>query len=160
MAAHIHFDSRTSAASEPCGLCLRPSPHCRFHLKKGKGANSGIQIDYEKSLCAKLMTFSYSVAASSTTSSPCSNVPMLCPWCSKSEPAIWRYNMPHHVKSKHPHVSLRENEDMWKIGNSEKQELRKIWDKRHEIKKSRKGKKNSKPSLVISDAHSSRYTLR
>jgi hypothetical protein len=68
--------------------------------------------------------------------------------------------MPHHVKSKHPHVSLRENEDMWKIGNSEKQELRKIWDKRHEIKKSRKGKKNSKPSLVISDAHSSRYTLR
>ena len=28
--------------------------------------------------------------------------------------------------SKHLHVSLIENEDMWKIGNSEKQELKKI----------------------------------
>ncbi|KAF8223061.1 hypothetical protein L208DRAFT_1318932, partial [Tricholoma matsutake] len=159
MAAHFNFDSRTNAASEPCGLCLQLSPHCIFRLKKGKGANSGVQIDYEKSTCANLFTFSYSVAPSSTSSSPCSNVPILCPWCLKSEPAVWQYNMPHHVKSKHSHVSLRENEDMWKIGNSEKQELKKIWDQCHKIKKTQKGKKSSMPSLIISAVHSSHYML-
>lgn len=118
MAGHFHFDLKTNVASEPCGLCLHPLPHCTFCLKKGKDTNSGVQIDYEKSTCANLLTFSYSVTASSTSSSPCSNVPIVCPWCLKSEPAVWQYNMLHHVKLKHPHVSLRENKDMWKIGNS------------------------------------------
>ncbi|RXW13089.1 hypothetical protein EST38_g12763, partial [Candolleomyces aberdarensis] len=40
MAVHILFDPKVKASDEPCGLCLRPSPICRFYLKKGKGSQA------------------------------------------------------------------------------------------------------------------------
>ena len=160
MAAHIHFDPGIDSTKEPCGFCLRPSPLCVFYLKKGKGADASQQLDYARSTCANMTTFSYSVAALSSASSPCSNVPIRCSWCSDSAAAVWRYNMPHHVKAKHPYVSLQDHGDVWKIGNSEKHELRRVWDNRHKVKKSRKKNKASMTLLNISDAHSSHLALR
>jgi len=69
--AHILYDPGAIHAKDTlCGLCLRPSPLCQFFLTKGKGTNGN------------------RVAAESTASSPCSNVPIQCPICAKSEPAI------------------------------------------------------------------------
>ena len=69
MAAHILFDAGIKRSNEPCGLCLRPSPLCKFYLKKGKGAGASDQIDFAKSTCANKIHFSYAVASSSTSSS-------------------------------------------------------------------------------------------
>lgn len=161
MAAHLLFDQKINRFSEPCGLCLRPSTaSCIFYLKKAKGADGSVQIHHKKSECSNMLTFSYGIAASSTPSSPCSNVPISCPWCPESAPAIWRYNMASHVKTKHSYVSLPENEFLWKIGGSEKAALKKIWESRNKTKKSRKTKANSQPALVISAAHSSTRSLQ
>jgi hypothetical protein len=159
-AAHILFDSKMDPTSEPCGLCLRPSPRCKFHLKKGKGSDANPQVNYDKSTCANMQTFSYAVAAISTNSSPCSNVPIHCSWCSQSAPAIWQYNMYHHIKTHHAYVSLKDHENIWKIGKSEKDGLKKIWANRHKVKKTCKPKKQSIAPLVISEAHVSNQILR
>jgi hypothetical protein len=68
--------------------------------------------------------------------------------------------MPHHVKAKHPYVSLQDHGDVWKIGNLEKHELRRVWDNRHKVKKLRKKNKASITLLNISDAHSSHLALQ
>lgn len=158
-AGHSLFDINMNISSEPCGFCSRPSGVCIFYLKKGKGADTSIQIDYKRSTCPYLAKFSYSVAAVSSPSSPCSNVPVRCQWCPDSAPAVWKYNMPSHVKTKHSYVPLADNEHEWKIGNSERHELKKLWDARYNVKASRKGSKKGKKPLVISDAHNSRLTL-
>ncbi|KAJ6615714.1 hypothetical protein B0H10DRAFT_2039837 [Mycena sp. CBHHK59/15] len=36
--------------------------------------------------------FNYNVAATSSTKSPCSNIPLRCPECDTKAPAVWRYN--------------------------------------------------------------------
>ena len=62
------------------------------------------------------MTYSYSVAAELSPSSPCSNVPIHCPICPKSSPAIWKYFMRSHFKEKHKAL-LTKHEHLWKISN-------------------------------------------
>jgi hypothetical protein len=159
-AAHILFDQQLDSASEPCGLCLRPSPLCKFYLKTGKGFDANLQINYSKSICANMLRLSYAVASLSTISSPCSNIPVQCPWCPQSAPAIWRYNMFYHIKNNHMQVSLNENKDIWNIGNSERDGLKKVWEKRNKVTKNRKSKKWSGANLVISTAHASHQVLR
>jgi hypothetical protein len=148
------------ATSEPCGLCLRASPLCTFYLKKSKGADGNLRVDYNKSKCANMIPFSYGVAAISTASSPCSNVPVQCPWCPQSSPAIWRYNVFRHIKDRHVYVPLKDHEDIWKIGNSERDGLRRIWNNRHKVKKTRKARNQTTPNLVTSEAHTSHRVLR
>jgi hypothetical protein len=159
-ATHILFDQQLDSASEPCSFCLRPSPLCRFYLKKGKGFDANLQINYNKSTCSNMLRVSYATVASSTASSPCSNIPIQCPWCPQSAPAIWRYNMFFHIKNNHPQVSLNDNQDVWKIGNSERDGLKKVWQNRNKVKKTRKSKKRSGANLVISRAHASNQVLR
>lgn len=160
MSAHILFDSHIKRCDKPCGLCLRPAPLCKFYLKQGKGAGTSDQVDFAKSTCVQKVNFSYSVASVSTLSSPSSNVPLRCPICPAAEPCIWRYNILHHMRSKHPTIPLTPHEPCWQISNAEKHMLKEIWDNRHKQKKPRKSKKNTSSSLVISEAHSSRLTLR
>lgn len=160
MSTHILFDSHIKRSNEPCGLCLRPAPLCRFYLKRGKGAGTGDQIDFTKSTCIQKMNFSYSVASVSTSLSPSSNVPLRCPICPAAEPCVWRYNNPYHRWTKHPTIPIT-NESHWQISNAEKWMLKDIWDNRHKEKKARKSKKYIMPSsLVISEAHSSHLTLQ
>ena len=45
--------------------------------------------------------FSYSITAESMSSSPCFDVPMICPLCSKTKPAVWRYFLKIHFQEKH-----------------------------------------------------------
>ena len=158
--AHILFDAAINREKEPCGLCLRDSSQCEFYVKKGRGASANLQVQYKKSHCANMMTFSYGPASTSSQSSPCSNVPMPCTWCPEHAPAVWKYNMAVHIRSKHPHVSIADNETLWKITQAELRDMKKKWTERYTVKATRRGKKKAIAPLVISAAHSSRLVLR
>ena len=51
--------------------------------------------------CLMKVKYSYGVAAESSPSSPCSNVPIACPLCSSAAPAIWKYFMKAHFQETH-----------------------------------------------------------
>jgi hypothetical protein len=159
MGAHILFDSSVDPTLKPCGLCLRPSPLCAFYLKKTKGGHGSNQINARRSTCANMTKFSYGIAAISTSSSPCSNIPIRCHHCPESAPAVWRYNIKAHIMKKHPYVPISEYRDSCQITQAERTQMKGIWNNRHRSKKTRKGKRSKRP-LVISEAHSSRLILR
>lgn len=56
--AHILHDPSIDHLSEPCGLCLQPTPLCKIFLKKIKGQKSNLTIDMKVSSCPNLMKFS------------------------------------------------------------------------------------------------------
>jgi hypothetical protein len=58
------------------------------------------------------------------------------------------------------YVPLKDHEDIWKIGNSERDGLRRIWNNRHKVKKTRKARNQTTPNLVTSEAHTSHRVLR
>jgi len=156
---HILHDERLGSVSEPCGFCLRPSPMCIFHLKKGKGVNANLRVDKATSTCPNLTSFNYGVAMVSTAASPSSNVPISCPFCVSSTPAVWKYNMKDHLVNKHPSISLPGQRKLWEISQSEQDLLEAMWRSRGTKKKGRNSRKKTKTALVISEAHSSRLTL-
>jgi hypothetical protein len=89
------FDPKVDRTAHPCGLCLQPlaAPLCVrvFYLTKGKGARGSPKIDQGCSVgCPMKLNFSYTVAAESSSSYPCSNVPVQCPLCPKILPAVWK----------------------------------------------------------------------
>ena len=149
--AHILYDPRMIHATGPlCGLCLRPSPLCQFFLGKGKGRNGKVNINQKMSRgCLMKMNYSYSVATESMASSLCSNVPIHCPICPKSDPAIWKYFMRTHFEEKHK-VLLTKHEHLWKLSNFERTEMKKIWIKRGRVT-ARRTKKANLPLLVVSE---------
>ena len=103
--------------------------------------------------CLVKINYSYRVAAESSTSSPCSNVPIQCPICSKSEPAIWKYFMKMHFEEKHKNLwPFTNHKHLWKLSDFEMSEMKKIWEKRSKVT-TKHTKKSNFPPLVISDAH-------
>lgn len=87
--------------------------------------------------------------SSSTSSSPSSNVPLRCPICPIAEPCVWRYNLAHHMRAKHPTISLKLYEPLWQLTNTERQLLKEIGENRHKERKMRKSRKNQSSSLII-----------
>lgn len=159
---HILEDPNVDRTAEPCGLCQQPWPMCEFYLKKGKGANRNLKIDLQASrgcINLHLIKFTYGVATKSTASSPCSNVPIICPLCSKSDPAIWRYNMLYHFKRQHPLANLTEYHHLWLLSNFEKVQMKEVWRNRHKAGVKRRTKKTL-PPLILSEAHSSTLAFR
>jgi hypothetical protein len=103
-------------------------------MVKGKGANGNLRINQKQSKgCLIKMTYSYGIAAESTASSPCSNVPIHCPCCPKADPAIWKYFMKVHFEEKHKTLNLTKYEYLWKLSNFERSEMKKIWTKRGKV---------------------------
>ena len=88
--SHILYDPAVIQSIQPlCGLCLCPTQMCQFYLAKGKGTNGNLKIVQKMSKgCLMKMKYSYSIAAESSASLPCSNVPIHCPICPKTNPAI------------------------------------------------------------------------
>jgi hypothetical protein len=159
--AHILHDPKVDRSSEPCGLCLQPSPMCQFYLKKGKGAKGTLKINHAASKgCPNLIKFSYGTASRSSKSSPCSNVPIRCPLCSSSDPAVWKYNMKFHFKLTHPSAPLSKYDHLWLLSSFEKSQLAGFWKDRYKVTVKRPNKKNKVSPLQISEAHSSRLALR
>ena len=153
--AHILHDPHIAKSTPLCGLYLRPAPLCQIFIKKGKGVSRKLAVDYKTSKgCSMKTKFSYSVAAESTSASPCSNVPMNCPLCLKMEPAIWRYFLKIHFQEKHPSAPFEKYAHLWALSNFEEAEMKKIWTKR--FKMTKRSKKSKLPPLVISEDHRAR----
>ncbi|KAF8064367.1 hypothetical protein FPV67DRAFT_1699246 [Lyophyllum atratum] len=151
--AHILNDSSVDRTTEPCGFCLRPSALCRFFLTKGKGAQGSIKIDKTQSQsCPNMLNFTYTIASESKPSSPCSNVPISCPLCPKTSPAVWQYNWKHHFASAHPAASFANYSSTAEHTNFEKFEMKRVWDDRRNIAVKRTKKD-------VSVAHSSHVSL-
>ncbi|THU78379.1 hypothetical protein K435DRAFT_569153, partial [Dendrothele bispora CBS 962.96] len=140
MAAHRLYDPDLKKYKQVCGLCLSTDGACRFYLKKGKGANSGYQVDFRASQGCPVMKklkkrFKYASAAQSTENSPCTNVPRTCPLClDKSSPAVWTYDMKEHLVVSHPTASLSTYRQLWDLTDFEKKKMEVVWDRRHEKK--------------------------
>ena len=86
--------------------------------------------------CLMKMNYLYGIAAESTPSSPCSNVPIHCPIFPKTDPAIWKYFMKVHFKERHKTLDLTiltKYEHLWKLSNFEKSEMKKIWIKQGKV---------------------------
>ena len=150
--AHILHDPHIAKSMPLCGLCLRPAPLCQYFLKKGKGAAGKLTVDHAKSNgCLMKTKFSYSIAAESTSSSPCSDVPMICPLCSKTEPAVWRYFLKIHFQEKHPNTPSERYAHLWALSKFEEIEMKDIWKKR--FKTMKRSRKSKLPPLVISEDH-------
>ena len=101
------------------------------------------------------MNYSYGIAAESTASSPCSNVPIHYPICPKNDPAIWKYFMRVHFEEKHKTFDLTKYERLWKPSNFERSEMKKIWTRRGKVTMKRT-KKSKIPPLIISESHRAR----
>jgi len=155
--SHILHDPGVIQSIEPlCGLCLRPSQICQFYLTKGKGSKGKPRINQKMSKgCLMKMNYAYNIAAESTTASPCSNVPVHCPICPKTDPAVWKYFMKVHFQEKHKALPLTKYEHLWKLSNFEKSEMDKIWQKRGKVT-AKRTKKSKIPPLVISEDHRAR----
>ena len=152
--SHILYDPGVIQSVEPlCGLCLRPSKMCQFYLEKGKGANGKTRINQKSSKgCLIKMKYSYTVAAESSSSSPCSNVPIHCPICPKADSAIWKYFMKVHFEEQHKTLPLTKYEHLWRLSNFERVEMKKIWAKRGKVT-TKRTKRLKIPPLVISENH-------
>jgi hypothetical protein len=151
--AHILYDPEVIRSTGPlCGLCLRLTHLCQFFLGKGKGRNGKVKINQKMSRgCLMKINYSYGVATESMASSPYSNVPIHCPICPKSNPAIWKYFMKMHFEEKHKAL-LTKHDCLWKPSNFERTEMKKIWVKRGKVT-AKRTKKTNQPLLVVSERH-------
>jgi hypothetical protein len=126
---------------------------CQFHLEKGKGVNGKTRINQKSSKgCLIKMKYSYAVAAESSSSSPCSNVPIHCPICPKADPAIWKYFMKVHFEEQHKTLPLSKYEHLWRLSNFECVKMKKIWAKRGKVT-TKRTKRLKIPLVVISENH-------
>ena len=152
--AHILNDDGVDRSMELCGLCLRPAPLCQFFLTKGKGSKGQPKINSTLSRgCLMTVKYSYRVAALSSQASPCSNVPIQCPICPSTDPAVWKYSLKAHFNSKHKTLAATgKYSHLWKLSNFEISEMKKIWAKRATVT-ARRTRKPKLPPLVISEDH-------
>lgn len=158
ISAHILHDSSVDRSTEPCGLCLRPAPHCKIILKKTKGRTGNLAIDMKASSCPNLVKFSIRIAAKCSEASPCTNHPMNCPYCPKAAPATWSYTFRQHLLHVHPAIPLDKHRSIWTLSKLEKDGMKQVWEQR--LKQSKVHAKAQRAPLVISEAHRSRLVLR
>ena len=160
ISAHILYDPSVNCLSEPCGLCLRPAPLCKIILKRSKGQTGKLAIDMKASSCPNLVKFSITIAAECSDSSPCTNHPIVCPYCDDSESSrvIWSYNFRSHLLCKHPRISLDDHSDILMLTKLEKDGMRRVWE--HRLKQWKVRRKSQRAPLVISETHRSRLVLK
>lgn len=98
--SYIHMKVSTF----PCGTCGKSTStgSCAVTITKGRGGSSKVA-----SSCPEFSGISYASALKGSTTTPCTNVPIICELCvqptnSKLIPAVWRYNLAEHVQIEHP----------------------------------------------------------
>ncbi|KAG6827993.1 hypothetical protein H0H92_009722 [Tricholoma furcatifolium] len=101
----------------------------------------------------KSLKFSFAIAASSTESSPCSNVPIPCLLCPKSAPAVFKYNWKAHFANAHPNAVYANYALTANLTNFELKSVKGIWNNRGKIPTKRVMKRNSAIPLEVSTAH-------
>ncbi|KAJ7333384.1 hypothetical protein DFH08DRAFT_939956 [Mycena albidolilacea] len=155
--AHILHDSTVDRSTQPCGFFCRPFAICHFALKKTADGMT-VELDASKGCSNFVKKFNYGVAAKSTKNSPCSNVPLRCPECDRTDPSIWRYNLKEHLARYHPLTPVSRYRELWELTESESTAMRVVWEKL-QVPRKKKTAKKPKATLAISAAHSSRLAL-
>jgi len=160
ISTHILHDCLVDQPSEPCGLCLQPAPLCKIVLKKAKGQIGNLSIDMEASLCPNLVKLSIKIAADCSKKLPCTNHPVVCPYCDDLgvSPAVWSYNFQFHLLHKHPRVSLENNSNIFTLTKFEKDGMKGIWDRRS--KQQKPHRKSQCAPLVLSETHCMHLVLK
>jgi hypothetical protein len=160
MGAHILYDAKLNSSEERCGLCLKPAPMCHIYLKKGRGSQAKYSVDQKRSNCPNLVRFNYMNAATSSESSPCSNIPAVCPLCPSGSPAVWRYSLHAHFRERHKLTSVAHYPSRIQLSQSEKDGMQRVWKARFKQHKTYRSKKKlQNPPLTISQAHRSRLSI-
>ncbi|KAJ7191492.1 hypothetical protein GGX14DRAFT_381116, partial [Mycena pura] len=155
-AAHLLFDPAIRG-TERCGMCLNPAPMCEYFMKK----TGPPKIDISRSKCPSLaVKFTYSIAAKSVSASPCSNVPVNCAVCGVEDPAVWRYNYLHHLRHVHPVAPEEKYRSIWELSAAETTAMKAIWETREKGVPIPQKRAPKTAPLVISEAHSSRLSMR
>ena len=110
----------TQLGVEPCGFC--GAEGCTVELDQKRTSHTDIISD-----CRYAFTsFHYEQAKTPTKTSPCTNIPITCPFCPPvgRNHFIWKYNAVIHMATQHPeekipldflsqmHISLQETEFM------------------------------------------------
>ncbi|KAJ7070269.1 hypothetical protein B0H15DRAFT_793726, partial [Mycena belliarum] len=158
MGAHILHDTTLNRTDQPCGFCGRPFPMCLFNLKK---TADGVAVNLATSKgCPNFVKkFNYGIAARSTKTAPCSNVPLRCPECDSTDPTVGRYNLKQHLLQYHPLTPPAQYKALWEISDTESAAMLVVWEKMQEPARKKRATKKAKSTLRISDAHSSRLAL-
>ena len=153
--SHVLHNTAIDWTLEPCRLCLCPATLCTIYLTKRSAWNRNWTLKYGGTVpCPNVMSFSYATAMISSESSPCSNVPVICPWCPDDSPAMWRYNMQLHLKNRHRRVDPYKHKELWVLTKDEEMAMASIWRCHHKQPKKRcRGK--AKLPLKLSEVHSS-----
>lgn len=154
--AHILYDLSYKDADSPCGFCLQTGQTCSIYLRKGQ---SGLQIDTSLSRCPNLRKLSLKAAAKFSKHSPCTNHPLICPYCPTGSPSVWKYNLRSHIRTTHPTAACELSKHLYTIEEAEKVLMKGCWNKRTRIAKGKK-KKIQNPTMAISEAHTTRVALR
>jgi hypothetical protein len=158
--SHILHDPSVDRSQEPCGLCLRAASFCSIYLTRCTRRTSQWALKYGGTLpCPNATSFSYAVAMSSSKASPCSNVPLVCPYCLEGSPAVWCYNMLQHLRHRHSGIDPAKHIDLRNLTPEEKDAMAVIWKTRYKQPK-RRGKGKQKLPLKLSEAHCSRSLSR
>lgn len=157
MGAHILHDPRLSGANSPCGFCLNTGGLCSITLTL---TSKNTVIDMKASRCPHLRKLALAPAAAFTPpSSPCTNHPLVCPLCtenaSRTVPAVWKYNLRSHIISVHPRADVDLYKNLYEISEAERLMMMRAFKV-----KPRRVKRDQGVSLAISDAHSTRVSLR
>ena len=156
MGSHILHDPKLNRTEERCGLCLRPAAMCPIYVTKGCGAQGRCKVDITKSKCPNLVRFNYKNASESSEKSPCSNVPVNCPFCPLGSPAIWTYNLEAHFRGHHHLTSCAQFPMPIEQSQSEKDGMKRIWKSRLKYCKSYYSRNMRRaPQLAVSEAHRS-----
>ncbi|KAI0804565.1 hypothetical protein BC629DRAFT_1713564 [Irpex lacteus] len=109
---HENLPGQPVGKAMPCGFCgLSNIADCQqlYITKHGYGQ--------AKSNCSHAHEFQYKASLISTLSTPCTNTPVVCPirGCAgevgSNKTAIWKYNMPEHIRIHHPGYSCDGIED-------------------------------------------------
>ncbi|TFY55061.1 hypothetical protein EVG20_g9459 [Dentipellis fragilis] len=154
--SHVLYDPSVDRSEEPCGLCLRPGALCSIYLTKRLGRNGQWSVKYGGTEpCPNSINFSYTVAVTSSPSSPCSNAPLVCSICPDEAPAVWRYNLWSHFLCRHPTVPSAKYAELWTLASDEMTAMVALWNSRKKQPKKRGKGKDYEP-LKLSDAHTLR----
>lgn len=158
--SHILFDPTINRSDQPCALCMRPFPICKFELTKTEATGTVRQIDWSRSNCMNRLQFKMSVAKKSTKQSPCTNHLLPCPLqCGRN---IWTYNLDAHYRyPPHNLVSLDNIPRVYQLAEGEFELMEQVYADRQNVPQRRNlKKKNTQTPLLISAAHRASNALK
>ncbi|KAJ7140343.1 hypothetical protein C8R46DRAFT_1320170 [Mycena filopes] len=143
-------------------------PVCTLFFTKRRGAKSARQIDWTRSKCSNPVNFNMKTAMTFSEPSPCTNFPVQCSLCDADSPLVWTYNLAAHYARQHnrqmgPYTYLSSSKDSSLVPYTRSKQEEKLGKARFSERYNKKvqtKKSSRRPPLPISEAHSSRMTLR